>query len=82
MGKFKTHRDAGIIVTRKNISATIEKPEHVDYESDKPKIIVSRSLRKKIVLRVVYKIDDGIIKVITFYPAREGRYYESKKSKN
>lgn len=80
--KFKTHRDVGIIITRKDIMVTIKDPEHVDYESDKPKIIASKSLQKKLVLRVVFKIDNDIIKVITFYPAQAGRYYEIKKNKN
>lgn len=76
------HKDVGIIITREDIDTTINDPEHVDYESDKPKIIASKSLKAKLILRVVFKVDDGIIKVITFYPAKEGRYYEIKKNKN
>ena len=76
------HKDVGTIITRKDISATIKDPEHVDYDSDKPKIIASKSFKEKLVLRVVFKMDDDIIKVITFYPAQAGRYYENKKTKN
>ena len=76
------HKDVGIIITRENINTTIMNPEHVDYESDKPRAIASKSLKKKLVLRVVFKIDDDIIKVITFYPAQAGRYYENKKTKS
>ena len=80
--KFKMHRDVGIIITGKDVSTTIKDPEHVDYESDKPKTITSKSLKEKLVLRVVFKTDNDIIKVITFYPAQAGRYYENKKTKN
>lgn len=82
MGKFKKHQDVGIIITRRDVATTINNPEHVDRESDKPKIIASRSLNEKLILRVVYKIENDIITIVTFYPAQIGRYYEKKKIKN
>ncbi|OGK41564.1 hypothetical protein A3A74_08055 [Candidatus Roizmanbacteria bacterium RIFCSPLOWO2_01_FULL_35_13] len=57
------------------IKEVIEKPDHEDKESDFPKIIASKSMDSKHVLRVVYKLEDDIITVITFYPAPKGRYY-------
>ena len=50
-------------------------PEHEDKQSDKPNIIASASLDEKHVLRVVYRREGAIIRVITFYPAEKGRYY-------
>lgn len=43
-------------ITKNMIQAVIRKPEHEDLKSDFPKIIASRSLDEKHVLRVVYKI--------------------------
>lgn len=57
------------------IKETIKNPDHEDKESDFPKIIASKSIDAKHVLRVVYKKEDDIITVITFYPAPKGRYY-------
>ncbi len=62
-------------ISKLDVEAVIQNPEHTDKISDYPKIIVSKEFDKKHVLRVVYKIDYGMIKVITFYPAEKGRYY-------
>ena len=62
-------------VTKGDIESVITNPEHIDKISDYPKIIVSKEFDRKHILRVVYKIESGIIKVITFYPAEKGRYY-------
>lgn len=69
-------------ITKKMIRDVIRKPDHEDLKSDFPKIIVSKSLDEKHILRVVYKIEGGIITVITFHPAEQGRYYEKKPKKN
>lgn len=62
-------------LTKKDIESVINNPEHTDKISDHPKIIVSKEFDEKHILRVVYKVENGIIKVITFYPAEKGRYY-------
>lgn len=62
-------------LTQDDIKEVVKNPDHIDNYSDKPKIIVSKSFDEKHVLRVVYKLEGGIIKVITFYPAEKGRYY-------
>lgn len=69
---FKSHK---FNLTQEDVTAVINHPEHIDNESDHPKIIVSKDFDKKHILRVVYKIENDIIKVITFYPAEKGRYY-------
>ncbi len=66
--------------TRQLIREIIVNPEHRDEESDKPNIIASKSIDIKHILRVVYRKEFDIIRVITFYPAEKGRYYEDKKN--
>ena len=73
--KFAQLSKHGFNVTKEDVVNVIRNPEHTDKESDKPKIIVSNSFDERHILRVVYKIESGIIKVITFYPAEKGRYY-------
>ena len=70
--QFKTR------VTKKLIKEIILNPEHKDEASDKPNTIVSKSIDVKHILRVVYRKEFDIIRVITFYPAEKGRYYETK----
>lgn len=65
-------------ITKSLIKEIILNPEHEDQESDKPKIIASKTIDSKHVLRVVYRRENDIIRVITFYPAEKGRYYETK----
>ena len=70
--KFQTR------VTRRLIKEAVLNPEHEDKESDKPNAIASKSIDAKHILRVVYRREFDIIRVITFYPAEKGRYYEEK----
>lgn len=69
---FKRHK---FKMTKKLVKEAIINPEHEDRESDAPKIIVSKSIDSKHILRVVYRREGDIIIVITFYPAEKGRYY-------
>ena len=61
--------------TEDDVIEVIKEPEHEDKESDKPNIIASKGIDEKHVLRVVYRKENDIIKIITFYPAEKGRYY-------
>jgi hypothetical protein len=58
-------------ITQKQVEDTVEAPDQYDLELDPPKIIASKSLDKRHDLRVVYLVQDDIIKVITFYPAEK-----------
>lgn len=69
---FKRHK---FKVTKKLVKEAIINPEHKDKESDAPKIIASKSIDSRHILRVVYRKEGDIIIVITFYPAEKGRYY-------
>lgn len=78
--KFKDLLKIGVIVSKRAVLLTIKNPEHIDRESDKPKLIASKPIDSKHILRVVFKVEDDIITIITFYPAKRGRYYEDKKN--
>ncbi|OGY24971.1 MAG: hypothetical protein A2Z11_04880 [Candidatus Woykebacteria bacterium RBG_16_43_9] len=58
-----------------DVIKVIEEPEHEDKESDKPNVSASRNYDEKHILRVVYRKEGDIIRIITFYPAEKGRYY-------
>ena len=73
--KIPILKSRGFFVTRKQIKEVIQKPDHLDKKSDYPKIIASKDFDEKHILRVVYKIENGIMKAITIYPAEKGRYY-------
>lgn len=73
--KIPLLRKRGFEVNRKAIKDTVNNPDHIDSESDAPNIIASKSFDRTHILRVVYKIENGIIKLITIYPGEKGRYY-------
>ena len=76
--KFKNLPSGGVIVTKLDVLKAVKDPDYRDPESDKPKIIVHGNLDSRHIVRVVYKQEDGIITVITFYPTRKGRYEKSR----
>lgn len=73
--KLKDLAMSGIKVLKRKINTTVRNPDHIDKETDYPKLIASGKLDTQHILRVVYKIDDGIIVIITCYPAKKRRYY-------
>lgn len=73
--KFAILRKHKFKATKRLIRDIINNPDHEDKVSDAPKIIASKSINPTHILRVVYKKEDDIITVITFYPAEKGRYY-------
>lgn len=73
--KIPLLKKQGFNITLEQIEDTVNNPDHLDRESDAPKIIVSKEFDEKYALRVVYKTEGGIIKTITIYPAEKGRYY-------
>ena len=60
-------------ISKKKIQATIENPKVLD-KSENPVYIAIGDLTQDLSLCVPYKKIDGIIRVITFYPAEKGRY--------
>lgn len=74
--KFKDLAVLDIHISQKIVRDAIKKPLHVDRTSDHPKVIATGILDKDHILRVVYKVENDIIIVVTFYPARKGRYIQ------
>jgi len=75
--KFANLAKIGVTISKKDILGTVKNPQHLDKISDFPKIIASKTIDEIHILRVVFKSEDDIITIITFYPAKRGRYYEN-----
>lgn len=75
--KFKDFAGQGLKFSQKDVKIIVKSPEHVDKETDYPKLIASGTIGIKHVLRIVFKVEDDIITIITLYPAKKGRYYET-----
>ena len=73
--KFNMLKKHKFHVNKNTIEKVIKDPDHEDRKSDQPKIIASKDIDQKHVLRVVYKREGDIMTIITFYPAEKGRYY-------
>lgn len=75
LDKFKFLERHGFKVLRDQVIKTINSPEIIDL-SRLPLLIAQRKFDSDHVLRVVYKKEKGVIKVITFYPGKVKRYEE------
>lgn len=73
--KFADLKQHDFDLTEAEVISVVKNPDHLDKISDKPKIIASKEIDIRHILRVVYRVEGGIIKIITFYPAEKGRYY-------
>ena len=71
--KFKILKRHKFFVSEKQVIKTVESPDLID-KSRLPLLIAQRKIDKTHVLRVVYKKEFGIIKIITFYPGRKKQY--------
>lgn len=73
LDKFYILRSHGVRVLRSHVVRTVCEPERVDY-SQLPFKIAQRAFDKNYVLRVVYKEQNGVKTIITFYPGRKSQY--------
>lgn len=73
--KFKDLEKLGIYVKRSLIKDILKNPIHIDIQADYPKKIASGELDKQHLLRIVFREENDTIIVITFYPAKKGRYF-------
>lgn len=73
--KFPKLKELGFSITEGSVTNAVKHPDQIDKISDNPKIIVSKSIDVKHILRVVYRQESDRITIITFYPSRKGRYY-------
>lgn len=73
--KLKTEEVKLLKINRKKLINILKQPVVVD-KSIEPHRNVGK-LDETLSLAVIWKVENGIIKIITFYPAEKGRY-ESK----
>ena len=73
--KLNTLKVVGKKITKKIILETVQEPEDLDSATDYPNLISSAKLDEDRVLRVVYRLEKKKTIIITFYPAKKGRYY-------
>jgi hypothetical protein len=71
--KFKILENHGFIVKKSQVKDILQKPDNVK-KSDLFVFIAQGAINEKYILRVVFKKEKDIIKVITFYPVRKERY--------
>jgi len=71
--KFILMRQSGFPVLRKEVVQTIKTPVKIEERTDGTSIVTS-IYDPTHVLRVVYRIENAIIIVITFYPGRRKAY--------
>ena len=72
--KFEILKRHGVSVSRKRVVDILQRPAHVDTRSRAPLCIAQGEFDKRRVLRIVYKIEDDMMVVITFYPGRKSQY--------
>lgn len=77
--KFKDLDRLGVHVTKRRVSSILKKPNFIDAETDYPNFIAAGPLDATHLLRIVYRKEDDILVVITFYPTRKERYTYEKK---
>lgn len=71
--KFSVLLRHDVKITRKKVVETVEFPEYVDH-SRAPLIVAQSTLDNEYVVRVVYKVEEDVIIIITFYPGRKIQY--------
>jgi hypothetical protein len=71
--KIERIRKAGFLITHSTVKQAISKPIRIEDRLDGTRIAMT-FLNRNHVLRVVYRIDDDIIVIITLYPARRKAY--------
>lgn len=71
--KFAILAHHGVGISREQVVAAVEHPDMVD-RSRLPLKIAQRGLNRTHVLRVVYREENGMRVIITFYPGRKSQY--------
>lgn len=70
--KFSVLEEHAFLVSRDTVIGTVEDPESVDMS--KMPLYIARKTTDECPLKVVYKKEGGMIKIITFYPFRENNH--------
>lgn len=71
--KFRSLVLLGWRFTKKDIREALINPNYSFKDEERGVWIILKEIDKEHNLRVIYKKDDGIITVITFYPREKGR---------
>lgn len=71
--KFAILAHHGVIISREQVVETVEHPDMID-RSRLPLKIAQRDLNRAHVLRVVYREENSMKVIITFYPGRKSHY--------
>lgn len=80
--KFEVLRQHNFKIERVEVIKAVLAPETLDF-SRRPLLIAQRKIDKTHFLRVVYRKEENVIKIITFYPARIKQYVKrAKQTKN
>ena len=74
--KFEILRRHGFVVSKRQVRATLRKPENVE-EGFRGRKVAQRRITQRHVLRVIYEETPTEIMVVTFYPGRRSRYESS-----
>jgi ribulose-5-phosphate 4-epimerase/fuculose-1-phosphate aldolase len=72
--KFKVLQNHGVFIPETRVVETVLNPEFVDRETRAPLFVVQGTLDQSHVLRVVYRQEENVIVIITFYPGRMSQY--------
>jgi hypothetical protein len=72
--KFLDLAELGINISEFQVIEVLLNPENIGPDSDKENMIATGKFGLGKLLRVVYRNDGDKIVVITFYPAKIGRY--------
>lgn len=73
LDKFELLKRHKFAVSKGQVLDTVENPDIID-ESRLPLLIAQKSIDPEHMLRVVYKHEDGMKVIITFYPGRKKQY--------
>jgi len=71
--KFQILKKHNFIVTKKQIRDILENPESIKRGRNN-RLIAQGSISETHLIRVIYRQENDVIKVITFYPGRRQRY--------
>lgn len=73
LAKFDVLARHNFPVNKDDVIGAVEQPNLID-ESRLPLLIAQKSIDAEHVLRVVYKQEENIRVIITFYPGRKSQY--------
>ncbi len=71
--KFKLLERHGFKISEKQIEEIVQNPSST-CEGRKGRLIIQNQLDETHIMRIICEVDNEEIKIITFYPAKRGRY--------